>query len=49
MHTCFVLYILILIGEPKNMWKLMQQAGRVGRSGQPSVEIIIVYPRKGIT
>ena len=29
------------------MWKLKQQAGRVGRNGSPALEIVILFPQKG--
>ena len=41
------LNLCVSIGLPQTAWKLKQQAGRVGRNGSPSLEIIICYPQKG--
>ena len=32
----------------KSGWKLKQQAGRVGRNGSPALDIVLVYPQRGI-
>ena len=35
------------IGIPKNAWKMKQQSGRLGRNGEQSVDVTIVFPQKG--
>ena len=35
------------IGVPKNTWKVQQQIGRIGRGGDPSMSITLVFPQKG--
>ena len=37
----------INIGIPKNSWKIQQQTGRIGRSGERSVSITLAYSQKG--
>ena len=37
----------INIGIPKNAWKMKQQSGRLGRNGEQSVDVTIVFPQKG--
>ena len=37
----------INIGIPKNSWKLKQIVGRIGRSGEDSISVSLVFPQKG--
>ena len=41
------LNLCVSVGFPKTVWKLRQQAGRIGRNGQPAIEIVIGFPQKG--
>jgi hypothetical protein len=34
-------------GIPKNAWKMKQQSGRIGRDGQSSLDVTLVFPQKG--
>ena len=36
-----------LSGIPENAWKMKQQSGRIGRSGENSLDIKLVFPQKG--
>ena len=35
------------IGIPKNPWKFQQQVGRIGRGGEKSICVTLVFPQKG--
>ena len=35
------------VGIPTNSWKMKQIIGRIGRAGQKSISITLVYPQKG--
>ena len=35
------------VGIPKNPWKFQQQIGRIGRGGEKSVCISLIFPQKG--
>ena len=35
------------IGIPKNSWKMKQIVGRIGRGGEDSISISLVFPQKG--
>ena len=35
------------VGIPKNSWKMKQIVGRIGRGGEDSISISIVFPQKG--
>jgi len=37
----------INIGIPKSGWKMKQQSGRIGRGGEKSLDITLIYPQKG--
>jgi hypothetical protein len=37
----------LIAGIPKNAWKMKQQSGRIGRSGENSLDITLVFPQKG--
>ena len=37
----------INVGIPTNSWKMKQIIGRIGRAGQKSISITLVYPQKG--
>ena len=41
------LNLCVSVGLPKTVWKLRQQAGRIGRNGTPAIEVIIGFPQKG--
>ena len=34
-------------GIPKTAWKMKQQSGRIGRGGEKSLDITLVFPQKG--
>merc|ERR1712183_651088 len=37
----------INIGIPKNAWKMKQQSGRIGRGGEQSLDVTLIFPQKG--
>jgi len=37
----------VSIGLAKNCWKMKQQSGRLGRGGEQSIDITLVFPQKG--
>ena len=40
LHIC-------ILGLAKNCWKMKQQSGRLGRGGEQSINITLVFPQKG--
>ena len=41
------LSLIVNLGIPKSPWKFLQQCGRAGREGQPSVAVTVKFPMKG--
>ena len=41
------LNLSVNIGIPKHPWKMQQQNGRIGRGGDKSISITMVFPQKG--
>ena len=41
------LNLAVNIGVPKTPWKLQQQIGRIGRDGEKSLCVTLVFPQKG--
>merc|ERR1719186_211511 len=41
------LNLSVNIGIPKNAWKMKQQSGRIGRGGEQSLDVTLIFPQKG--